>query len=238
MEPTSDAVHDVPANPAKFDAYASTYEQLHANSIATSGEQPGYFADYKARCLHRLLGPDYQEPVLDYGCGVGSLTFHLAARYPTVHGVDISEQSIALARTRVPTATFHTSLDALPATGFGTIVVANVLHHVMPKERPALLASLTRRLQPGRGRLVVFEHNPLNPLTRRAVSRCEFDDDAILLFPGELTRLLKDSGLTRVTRRFIVFFPRFLGLLRPLEPHLGWLPVGAQQMTVGWHRGD
>jgi len=237
MDPTSDAERDAPANPAKFDAYASTYEQLHANSIATSGEQPGYFADYKASCLHRLLGSDYHDPILDYGCGVGSLTERLAARYPCVHGVDISEESLQLARKRVPSATFHASLDALTGFGFGTIVVANVLHHVAPAERPALLGALTRLLQPGRGRLVVFEHNPLNPLTRRAVSRCEFDDDAILLSPGELTRLLEQSGLTRVTRRFIVFFPRFLSVFRPLEPHLGWLPVGAQQMTYGVHGG-
>jgi hypothetical protein len=32
---------------------------------------------------------------------------------------------------------------------------------------------------------------------------------------------------------FIVFFPRWLAPLRPLEPHLNWIPCGAQYAVVG-----
>lgn len=219
------------ADSAKFDAYARDYEELHANSIGASGEQPSYFADYKARCLEELLGPGFAEPVLDYGCGIGSLTERLAERYAEVHGFDVSTASLSQARLRVPTATFHSDPESLVEGRFGVIVLANVLHHVPPAERHALVGSLTRRLQPGRGKLVVFEHNPYNPLTRMAVSRCEFDDDAILLPPREIRTLFLSAGLTSIHQRFIVFFPRFLGAFRPLEPHLAWLPLGAQQMV-------
>jgi hypothetical protein len=80
--------------------------------------------------------------------------------------------------------------------------------------------------------VVVFEHNPLNPLTQKSVRDCPFDDDAILLFPWELRGLLARSGFERVRQDYIVFFPRLLRRLRPLEPKLGWLCLGAQTLTV------
>lgn len=219
------------AKEAKFDAYAKDYERLHRNSITASGEQPAYFADYKVDCIRRLVGAGYDEPILDYGCGVGSLTERLIRRFSKVSGFDPSATSVAEARERATTATFFADRDAIPRDHFGVIVLANVLHHVPPSERLALVSSLALFLQPEKGRLVVFEHNPYNPLTRRAVATCEFDDDAILLGPVELTRLLSQSGLVEARRKFIVFFPRALSGLRGLEPHLGWMPIGAQVMA-------
>jgi ubiquinone/menaquinone biosynthesis C-methylase UbiE len=218
---------------AKFDAYARDYETLHANSIATSGEQPGYFADYKADCIERLVGAHFDEPILDYGCGVGGLTQRLCERFRHVGGFDPSADSIRIARERCPAAAFFDSLQAIPGSHFGLIVLANVLHHVPPSDRSELVRRLQRLLKPQQGLLVAFEHNPFNPLTRRAVAQCEFDDDAILLGPGELVALLKSSGFERVTRQFIVFFPRVLSMLRRFEPSLSWLPLGAQVMVVG-----
>lgn len=220
------------AKEAKFDAYAKDYERLHRHSITASGEQPAYFADYKVDCLIRLVGDGYSDPVLDYGCGVGSLTERLIRRFSRVSGFDPSATSVAEAQARAASATFFDQPERIPKAHFGVIVLANVLHHVAPEERPALIASLAEYLLPGRGILVVFEHNPYNPLTRRAVAACEFDDDAILLGPLELTRLLANSGLVNARKKFIVFFPRSLAGLRGLEPRLGWLPLGAQVMAV------
>jgi SAM-dependent methyltransferase len=217
---------------AKFDAYAETYTALHDQSITASGESSEYFAHYKLSCLERLVGPGFTEPVLDYGCGVGALLEHLVRRFPSVEGYDPSTESLEQARLRAPSAVLHARPDDLPDGHFGLIVLANVLHHVPPTERPALVKSLLPKLEPERGRLVVFEHNPLNPLTRRAVAACAFDDDAILLWPRELTRLLRDNGYS-ASLRFIVFFPRLLARLRFAEPYLGWLPLGAQMMSVG-----
>ncbi|HMA94854.1 MAG TPA: hypothetical protein VKP30_19320, partial [Polyangiaceae bacterium] len=149
-----------------------------------------------------------------------------------VSGFDPSSASVAEARSRAAGATFYDERAAIPKRHFGVVILANVLHHVPPVEREALVHSLVESLQPGRGKLVVFEHNPYNPLTRRAVAACEFDDDAVLLGPLELTRLLSASGLVRPKRQFIVFFPRVLSALRRLEPSLGWLPLGAQVMAV------
>ncbi len=179
----------------KFDRHARDYEEVHRRNITASGEQPEYFAEYKVACLRRLVGPSYGAPVLDYGCGTGPLTEKLVAQFADVSGYDPSGECLEVARRRAPSATFYPDPAAIPRGRFGAVVVANVLHHVAPAERSALVSSIAGMLVPGTGRLVVFEHNPYNPLTRRAVATCEFDDDAILLGPVELTRLLAGAGL-------------------------------------------
>jgi hypothetical protein len=94
------------------------------------------------------------------------------------------------------------------------------------------LGTVLASLRPG-GHVVVFEHNPLNPVTRRAVAACPFDDDAILLWPWQARSLLRRSGFDAVTLDYIVFFPKPLAFLRRLEPRLRGVALGAQQMLVG-----
>jgi hypothetical protein len=87
-------------------------------------------------------------------------------------------------------------------------------------------------LAPG-GRLVVFKHNRLNPVTRRVVALCPFDDGARLLYPWQVKALLRGARLSDVGLEFIVFFPKSLRAVRSLEPRLGWLPLGAQVCAWG-----
>jgi SAM-dependent methyltransferase len=228
----TDVERATPDAPEKFDSYARDYLSLHKKNIAITGEEPVYFAKYKLACLERLLGPTFDAPVLDYGCGVGPLTEQLVTRFTQVHAFDPSRESIALASARAPRATFYASEPAIPDGHFGLAVLSCVLHHIPPAQRPAVLETARAKLRPD-GRLVIFEHNPLNPLTRRAVAQCPFDDDAILLWPGEACRLLKSNGFRDVRRDFIVFLPRALARLRWLEPHLRAIPIGAQMMLVG-----
>jgi SAM-dependent methyltransferase len=218
---------------AKFDAYAESYVAVHQQNVAITGEPPEYFAAYKLGCLERLVGPSFDQPVLDYGCGVGVVTEQLGKRFSRVEGYDPSEQSITSARNRAPGVRFHTSLAEVPDGKFGLLVMSGVLHHVNPAERAGVLKQAVAKLRPGDGRLVVFEHNPINPLTRRAVAECPFDDDAILLWPWEARRLLREADLRAVRLRFIVFLPRLLARLRFLEPHMWAVPLGAQVMLVG-----
>ena len=105
--------------------------------------------------------------------------------------------------------------------------VANVFHHVPPAERVKVMRQVAGLLAPG-GRLFFFEHNPFNPLTRWVVSRCEFDEDAILLRPAESRSLVRDAGLECARLGYLLFFPPKLGALVRLERALAWLPAGAQ----------
>jgi SAM-dependent methyltransferase len=217
----------------KFDAYARDYEALHKTSIASSGEDPSYFRDYKIDCLARRGLLD--GPVLDYGCGVGNLTERLVGKAPEVHGYDPSAESRTEAAARAGGAVIHETAETLPRDHFETAILSGVLHHIRPEERGAILAEVRRALRPG-GRIVVFEHNPLNPLTVRAVKACEFDDDAVLLWPWTARRTLERADFTGVTLDYIVFFPRQLAFLRRFEPRLRRLALGAQQMLIGTRR--
>lgn len=213
----------------KFDDYAQKYDRLVSDNIRASGESAEYFLDYKLGCLERL-GVSAQATVLDYGCGIGNLTARLCQRYREVHGYDPSEKSIAVARGKAPTAAFVADPSALPEAHFDAAVLSGVLHHVDRQERGDLLSTVRSKLRSG-GKLVVFEHNPYNPVTRHAVSTCPFDDDAVLLWPTELRRLVAHAEFVDVRLDYIVFFPRLLARLRWLEPHLGWLFLGAQTVT-------
>jgi SAM-dependent methyltransferase len=218
-------------NSVKFDAYAKNYRQLHSTNVAITGEDTDYFARYKVDCMARA-GVKKNQRILDFGCGVGNTLAPLVERFSDVHGYEPSKLSAEQARKRAAAATVYDEATALPKESFAVAVLSCVLHHVPVLERPAMMAQIMRSLEPG-GRLFVFEHNPWNPLTRRAVATCPFDDDAVLLWPGEQRRLLRDSGFEQVSLDYIVFFPKLLAFMRGLEPKLGWLPAGAQTMTQG-----
>jgi len=89
--------------------------------------------------------------VLDLGCGNGSKSSRLAARYDVV-GVDISARQLELARAAVPGATFvqadFTDLE-FSASAFDAVTALYSLVHVPREEQPALLGRIRRWLKPG-----------------------------------------------------------------------------------------
>lgn len=223
----------------EFDQYAHEYTDLHEASIKASGEDPAYFAAYKARYMAARLGRSAQTSalnVLDFGCGIGNTISHLRRALPDaqLHGADLSGDSIQLAvKSHGHDAGFKTILDGqLPYAdqSFDVVVAACVFHHIPPAERAYWMSELRRVLKLG-GTVFIFEHNVLNPLTVRAVRDCPFDEDAILLPKAELLKLARQSKFEHVSARYIVFFPRVLAVFRPLEPMMGWIPVGAQYVV-------
>ena len=104
-----------------------------------------------------------------------------------------------------------------------------VLHHVDPPDRPALVAEMARVTRPG-GLVLVFEHNPLNPLTRRVVRDCAFDEGVELLGRRELERLYRGAGLELLGTEYLLFFP---WRADTIERRLTRLPFGAQYVVVG-----
>lgn len=216
--------------PQKFDAYAEQYRELVDTSLKGSGESHEYFTEYKMNCLRRL-GVPVDAPFVDFGAGTGSVTRALVREYREVWAYEPSQVSLEQLRQNVPAAKSVGSEDALPGAHFSSAICSGVLHHVPVAERRGLLSRLRTKLRPG-GRLFVFEHNPLNPLTRKAVAACPFDDDAVLLWPWQLRPLFRSAGYEVERIDYIVFFPRLLSILRPLEPRLRRLVIGAQTLSV------
>lgn len=216
-----------------FDRFAGEYARVLDGSLSMSGEDSSYFAEYKALYLKRVLGPSFSGKVLDFGCGVGLLAHYLRIHLPEAHidGFDVSQDSVAKVEAALSSRGLFTSaLEDLPRN-YDLIVIANVMHHVTPQQRPGVLQDLAGRLRVG-GLISIFEHNPANPITRWVVEHCPFDDDAILLRPREAAAILEAAGLRLTRRDYIVFMPSFMGRLRALEARLGWLALGAQYVIL------
>lgn len=225
---------------AEFDRHAATYRDQHAQNIAVSGEEPAYFADYKMRDFAALVA-EAELPAhgryLDFGSGVGASVAPFCRHLPQARLVcaDVSADSLALAQqAHGDDAEYAWMRDGKLPFGDGEFdgaFACCVFHHIAHDSHPAMLAELKRVLRPG-GLLMVYEHNPFNPLTVRAVRSCPFDENAVLLTARQLLRSGAGVGLQRWRRDYRVFFPSALARLRPLENRLRWLPLGAQYLVA------
>lgn len=218
-----------------FDEYAEGYSDCVNRAIAISGEDKDYFARARVLWTKRYLDGSVGA-VMDYGCGVGSLVHHLLELLiiDSVVGIDVSQKSIELARKTFaaePRADFFTFKEFRPTAEFDLTFACNVFHHLGPDERPDALEFIRNTLRTG-GLFALWEQNPWNPGTRYIMRQCEFDRDAETLRPGNAKELLEQNGFKILRTDFLFIFPRFLRLLRPLEPLLSSLPLGAQYLVL------
>lgn len=220
----------------EFDRHAQSYRDLHRSNIAASGEEPGYFAEYKMRDLRQLvahLGLPANGRYLDFGSGIGSSVqpFRAAMSGARLVCADVSPASLALSRQAHEQEAEHVHIVdgrvPCPDRHFDGAFACCVFHHIPHSEHVDALHEIRRVTRPG-GLLMVYEHNPLNPLTVRAVRTCPFDENAVLVRPSRLVEDGRRAGWRVSSRAYRVFFPAALAAWRPLEDKLRWLPLGAQ----------
>lgn len=228
----------------EFDKFADEYLAAHRQNVRISGEEPEFFHRYKVddvgRIWHQSTAALPREPVriLDFGTGIGNSLPHFWRNFPTsyVVGIDVSSRSLEIARGRGDRRTGLVLCDGafLPFDRgtFDLAFAACVFHHIDHLQHVALLAEIRRVLRPD-GLFVLFEHNPLNPLTVYAVRTCPFDEDARLISGPKMSGRFEKAGFGDVRLAYRLFFPRQLKMLRPLEKQLGWLPLGAQYCVSG-----
>lgn len=223
--------------PAEFDRHSADYETAVERAVAFAGRPHDVYIEAKAHKLlelaRRRLGGEHVA-VLDVGCGPGLVARHLSGRVSSLHGVDVSEAMVERAREAVPEAEFRVSeAGRLPYEDgrFDLAYAVCVLHHVPPGERGALLTEMRRVTRPD-GLVVVFEHNPLNPLTRKVVRGCELDEDVELLARREVVDGLRGAGLEVTDTEYLLFSPWRGTLVERLERGLAQIPLGAQYVVA------
>jgi SAM-dependent methyltransferase len=237
------------SGPAEFDEYSAGYAAGMENPVkALVGNSAEAFIAVKLRWLmHRfpeIRSVNSSFRMLDYGCGIGTFLRLMSAQTKaTLMGCDISSGMLQEAKRTWPDTLrppeFHPQegeRTKLPDDHVDLITVSAVLHHVPPGDRPSVYREIHRILRPG-GRVVVFEHNPLNPITRYVVARTPIDRSAVLLRATEVQADLRRARFVDIHTGYLMFMPPRLTTLSALERLIGWLPFGAQYATVA-HRSS
>jgi SAM-dependent methyltransferase len=221
-----------------FDSYDNSYADVVQSSIDFSGLPHSFFMSAKAAVIRDVVTAHFGARLpeaLDVGCGVGALHPHVRGQFARLSGTDVSSRCIARARIDNPGIDYRLGGgEALPydAASFDFALAVCVMHHVPPAGWPTFMREMRRVVRPG-GLVGIIEHNPFNPLTRRAVARCEFDRDAVLLRAATVESLMDEAGLREAGTRHFLFLPSAGPLARRLERHVAWLPLGGQYMTRG-----
>jgi ubiquinone/menaquinone biosynthesis C-methylase UbiE len=229
---------------AEFDRFAHEYDQLLRQSVGVTGEGPEFFHEYKIRVLSLIAQKRGvpAEKILDFGSGVGNSTQYMRKYFPQAQlsGADVSERSLEVAAERFPGVSTGLRIEdnrvPAPDGAFDVAFSACVFHHIPHDEHIGWLRELRRATRIG-GMLAIFEHNPLNPLTVRAVNTCPFDENAHLIRANELMRRFRESGWADVQTQYHLFFPHALSGLRGLEPYLAGIPFGGQYSVSAINKG-
>lgn len=221
-----------------FDSYRDNYRDVVQSSIDFSGLPHDFFMRAKADLLRELIAQrlDTNRPeMLDVGCGIGRLHPLLDGIVGPLSGIDVSSESLAQARANndgVNYREYDGHTFPFEDDSFDLVTAVCVMHHVVPGEWAQFIAEMRRVTRPG-GLVCVIEHNPYNPLTRLAVSRCEFDRDAVLLGVGTTRKLMAAGGLREIGARHFVLLPWDTKLARRLENALSSVPLGGQYAAFG-----
>jgi len=234
---------------SEFDAYASHYADRVDDPLKRwVGGGLDEFVALKVRWLMRFLRqrrlPGGRPRLLDYGCGTGEFMLSLRREgfIGDLEGADVSANMLAEARAacgQKEPPPLHLLVPGSPTLGgssFDIVVACCVLHHVPPEERGFTLAEIHRLLKPG-GCMVVFEHNPLNPLTVMIVKRAPVDQNAVLLGAGEVARRMRAAGFSSIRASYILFTPVRLRWLQWVDRMLAWLPLGGQYAVTAFKQG-
>jgi SAM-dependent methyltransferase len=128
---------------AGYDAMATRFDEWQTHVVGSP----------RMRYVERLLGLLPSRPdVLELGCGAGVESSRVLAERGRLTGVDISEAQLALARQRIPTATFiRADLAELEfgTASFDGVVALYVLFHVPGAEVGSIVRRVADWLRPG-----------------------------------------------------------------------------------------
>lgn len=228
-----------------FDQVARDYEKIH-NQCLPPGVQSESFITQRAAYATRWIwseAGDREFFYLDFGCGNGrmlkcllesdELRPLLNTGQLRLFGFDTSADSLSQARTLLDDNSVTLAgnwCDFPRELRFDLVLSCHVFHHIPPKERNKTASALYQRIKPG-GRLVIWEQNPLNPVTRLLVRTCPFDRDARLLTAAATRNLFLKNPFSLFEYAYINLLPpQWLknDRLSAIEKKLLSFPIGAQ----------
>ncbi|CAK6712666.1 putative type 11 SAM-dependent methyltransferase [Vibrio harveyi] len=221
---------------AEFDEYAKNYKKSVTASVKVKEGDFDYFASYKiARVKYALRNEKTANlRILDFGSGVGGSVPFLIKTFidSRIDCLDVSQESLNINKEKngYNNVTFK-SYDghSIPEkeNTYDIVFTACTFHHIPHNEHIALLQEIKRVLKPN-GKLFLFEHNPLNPMTLIAVKRSPLDVNANLIGMSSMRKRIKQAEFKNIKGKYSLFFPPKLKVLSNLENLIHYIPLGAQ----------
>jgi len=225
----------------EFDNYKDNYIDDINFGLNYTGQSIDYYTKVKAQNLIEFIKNNIIDvtkiKIMDVGCGHGLIHPFLSKHEDLcveIHAVDMAASVIDYARKENPTVSYkvHNGKD-LPykANSFDLAYTICVMHHVPPQDWKEFLKEMKRVIKPG-GLLVVFEHNPYNPLVKKFVNNCPIDANAVLLQARKVRGLLREIDMDNIRSKYILFTPFDNPFFHWLDQKLNWLPIGGQYFVA------
>lgn len=216
-----------------------------------AGPQHKYYVKVKTKQMVRLVKKFLKDAkklnCLSIGCGTGEAEAHYASYFNKVIGIDYSKAMIAKAK---KLNLKNTKFKVMNATKldfkdnyFEVIVIFNVLHHVQSYHGIIKILKESERVLKNNGILLIYEMNPFNPVTRHVIKTLDIDKEVNLngfkrnkfpttLSPKQLKTITDKTNLKKITDYFLIFFPKMLGFLNPLETFFEKIPLGGLYVSI------
>lgn len=224
-----------------FDHFAGNYDDLLHDPLRDRfAGGSDFFIKQKCRIVARRLSGGATERalrVLDAGCGQGT-AFAFFDKSTHVFGTDISLPMLRDAAKRGPVAVQEPFDLPFADSTFDAIYAFCIYHHIPDDDHVRHLRELTRVVKPG-GQVMVFEHNPYNPVTARIFARAPIDQGCHMIDPARLRGTFRAAGLGDLEQGYFLFVPEPLHkMFGFVEPALSWLPLGGQYFVAGRKPGS
>jgi SAM-dependent methyltransferase len=219
-----------------FDEFAGQYDDLLRDPLRDRfAGGSDFFIKQKCRIVARRLPKAAGRPlrVLDAGCGQGT-AFQFFDPAVHVFGSDISIPMLRDAARRGPVTVQEPYSLPFADNTFDAVYAFCIYHHIPDAYHETHLRELKRVVKPG-GQVMVFEHNPYNPVTARIFARAPIDRGCHMIKPAALRRTFMNAGFTGpVDQGYLLFVPESLHtMFGGIEPALSWLPLGGQYFVAG-----
>jgi len=221
-----------------FDEFAGKYDDLLKDPLRDKfAGGSAFFIQQKCRIVARRLERLRREAgrplrVLDAGCGQGT-AFPFIGSDTRVFGSDISMPMLHDAVKRGPVAVQEPYALPFADETFDAVYAFCIYHHIPDEDHVRHLTELRRVVRTG-GEVMIFEHNPYNPVTARIFKRAPIDQGCHMIAPPRLRSLFNSAKFHDLSSGFLLFVPEPLyKVFGALESALSWLPLGGQYFVAG-----
>ena len=200
--------------------------------------QHDYFLKLKCNLITKIIKKHFlhKPQIADFGCGTGEAIVILSPFVDFCVGIDSSPMMIQFAKKKsIPNADFFLCdcrKSSLARNVVDLVFSMTLFHHVEGFFNKIHILKEMMRVAKPNGLILIFEHNPLNPITRLIFQREPLDREARMVSPLYMKKLCKYAEYKQFSISYLAYFPKQLAMLSRSEFLLERLPFGGQYVVI------